>query len=116
MARTPLAVALVITAAALAGCSSSKSDVRADVSPSPSSTVALARPVVTEQFTPLDCDDNITIGMEGCAEADVLKADAKINASLKTLWTRGDASSRQLLVTAHAAWLAYRGAACASQA
>ncbi|MGA3221293.1 MAG: lysozyme inhibitor LprI family protein [Acidimicrobiales bacterium] len=74
-------------------------------------------PVITEQFNPpLACNQQSNLGVEGCAERQVDRADARVNAEVKVLFRFVyDNASRRDLVTAESAWLAYRTADCTSQ-
>jgi len=73
-------------------------------------------PVLKERFDLLDCDQNTTTGMEGCAEQEWLNADRKVDAEVRKLWLNTDVVGRRLLVAAQATWVDYRDAACASDA
>jgi uncharacterized protein YecT (DUF1311 family) len=74
-------------------------------------------PVITERFNPpLACNQQSNLGVQGCAERQVDRGDARINAEVKVLFrTVYDTASRRGLVTAESAWLAYRTADCTSQ-
>jgi uncharacterized protein YecT (DUF1311 family) len=81
----------------------------------------LNAPVIHEVFTPLGCPASkaaaqTTLGMEGCYEKTILKADAQINAVAKKIFSllRTDAA-RQHFITAQTAWLTYRNADCTSE-
>jgi SAM-dependent methyltransferase len=68
---------------------------------------------VSEVFTPLPCTADTTIGMDGCAEHRVLRADMTINRDLKRLWrTAANNAARAHIAAAQAAWQDYRKAAC----
>jgi uncharacterized protein YecT (DUF1311 family) len=82
----------------------------------------LAPPRIHEKFTPLPCptaqaEAQTTLGMEGCSEQAILKADSKIDAVAKRIFAllRSQAA-RQRFVAAQRAWLTYRNADCASVA
>jgi uncharacterized protein YecT (DUF1311 family) len=74
-------------------------------------------PVVTEQFNPpFTCNQKSNLGVQGCAERQLDRGDARINAEVKLLFSvLYDNASRRALVSAEAAWLAYRRADCTSQ-
>jgi uncharacterized protein YecT (DUF1311 family) len=74
-------------------------------------------PVITEQFNPpFACNQQSNLGVQGCAERQVDRADDRINAEVKVLFlVLYDNASRRDLVTAESAWLAYRAADCTSQ-
>lgn len=71
---------------------------------------------MTEVFTPLPCQGQTTIGMEGCAEHSVLRSDVVINRELRRLWhDAANAAAREHITSAQQAWVAYRKAACLSE-
>ncbi|HTW07215.1 MAG TPA: lysozyme inhibitor LprI family protein [Acidimicrobiales bacterium] len=76
-----------------------------------------APPVVTETFgsSPLVCDPNTTVGMEGCGEHKVLADDRQLNADIRVIWARLTATGKADFAKAQADWLAYRRADCQSQ-
>ena len=102
----------------LSACSGSSSSPATPPSASATPTASSAdrAPRVAEVFTPLPCQPNTTIGMEGCAEHRVLRADVVINRDLAALWRRAsNPAARQHLVDAQTAWVAYRKATCISE-
>ncbi len=116
MRKTSLVVSAV---AALAGLTvapaASTSALAAAKSPAP--PAAPKPPVITEQFNPpFACNQQNNLGVEGCAERQVDRADDRINAEVKVLFgVLYDNASRRDLVTAESSWLAYRTADCTSQ-
>ncbi len=73
-------------------------------------------PVIHESFTPLRCNPNNTLGMEGCAEHQVLKTDAQINAEVKVVFKLLRSNQARVhFVAAERAWLSYRTATCNSR-
>ena len=70
---------------------------------------------MTEVFTPLPCNPNTTVGMEGCAEHRILRADAVVNRRVQLIWDRSTAAGQSHLADAQTAWVAYRKAACLSE-
>jgi uncharacterized protein YecT (DUF1311 family) len=76
-----------------------------------------APPVVTETFgsSPMSCDPNTTVGMEGCGERKVLADDKQLNADIRVIWARLDPSGQRDFAKAQAAWLTYLRADCSSQ-
>ena len=81
------------------------------------STTKLRPPVITETFTRLACSQSSTVGMEGCAEAQLLKGDALLNREVHLLFTLLPTKSQQRsFVRAEKAWLAFRAADCQSTA
>ncbi len=81
------------------------------------SVAAPKPPVITEPFNPpFACNQQNNLGVEGCAERQVDRGDARINAEVKVLFgVLYDNASRRDLVKAESSWLAYRSADCASQ-
>jgi uncharacterized protein YecT (DUF1311 family) len=78
---------------------------------------ALRPPVITEAFKPvLACNENTTIGQEGCGERQVLAADKRLDGDVSVIFTllRDNAAVRSF-VTAETTWLTYRNEDCASQ-
>ncbi len=86
-------------------------DAKAKVVPAP------APPAITEQFKPvLPCNNNTTLGQEGCAEHEVVAADRQLNADIKVVFgLLADDTARQDFVAAQMAWTRYRSADCSSQ-
>jgi uncharacterized protein YecT (DUF1311 family) len=77
----------------------------------------LRPPVITEAFKPvLACNENTTIGQEGCGERQVLAADTRLDGDVRVIFTllRDNAAARGF-VTAETTWLTYRNEDCASQ-
>ena len=70
---------------------------------------------MTEVFTPLPCDPNTTVGMEGCAEHRILRADAVVNRQVQLIWDSSTVDGQAHLADAQTAWEAYRKAACVSE-
>jgi uncharacterized protein YecT (DUF1311 family) len=95
----------------------------AGLAPSPGAAGATASvpaprpPVIVEPFNPpFACNQQSNLGVTGCAEREVDTWDARIDAEVKFLFRfLYDNASRRHLVTAQAAWLAYRTADCTSQ-
>jgi uncharacterized protein YecT (DUF1311 family) len=124
---------LLVIALGLGGCSSSGStpSERQVTSPPtatlPTSTPPTATPtappvgvpLVTEAFTLLPCpaDPVSTLELEGCAEHRIVRLDRQINADAKALYaSMSDPKAREHFVDAQQAWIAYRQAACLSEA
>lgn len=84
------------------------------------SAAAPSAPVIKEPFesAPLPCEgspsNRTTVQQEGCAEQQILKTDAKINALNKSIFTLLSATQKKQFITANTAWLAYRHADCVS--
>jgi uncharacterized protein YecT (DUF1311 family) len=78
---------------------------------------AISAPVVTEDFKPvLPCNQNTTIGQEGCGEHEVLVADKELNADVKIIFDLLSKASDGAFVTAQTTWATYRAEDCTSQA
>ena len=82
----------------------------------PTSASAPTLPVLRESFTVTPCNEGTTIGAEGCAERDTLRADARVNALVRRLWLNDDLAGQRLLADAQRDWTTYRDAACRSDA
>ena len=81
------------------------------------SASAISAPVVTEDFKPvLPCNQNTTIGQEGCGEREVLVADKELNADVKIIFDLLGKASDRAFVTAQTTWATYRTEDCTSQA
>jgi uncharacterized protein YecT (DUF1311 family) len=78
---------------------------------------ALKAPVITEDFRPvLPCDQNTTVGQEGCAEHHVLAADRQLNADIRAVFGfLADDAARRDFVGAQMTWTSYRRSDCISQ-
>jgi uncharacterized protein YecT (DUF1311 family) len=75
----------------------------------------LRPPVIKEPFTPLPCHHGTTIGLEGCAEGQLLSADRRIDEQVKLLFKEiSIARRRQNFVAVENEWLAYRKADCSA--
>jgi uncharacterized protein YecT (DUF1311 family) len=75
----------------------------------------LTPPVITEHFTLLPCNKNTTIGMEGCAESQLLALDRRVNKEVALIFTElPTARQKREFNEAENAWFAYRGTDCQS--
>ena len=73
-------------------------------------------PVVRENFTPLACDTNTTIGLEGCAEHRIAHEDRLINRLRSRVFqSLFDNAARRRFILAENDWFTYRQAACRSE-
>lgn len=80
------------------------------------SAVTLRAPVIKEVFTPLKCiHDKTTLGIEGCAEQQILRSDKSIGSLNTKIFTKLSASGKKDFVNGHNAWLKYRTAYCLSE-
>jgi hypothetical protein len=80
----------------------------------------LSAPIIRESFTPLACSGSpqhrSTLGLEGCAEQQILGTDKKIDALNRTIFAMlVDNAARRRFIAGHKAWLAYRRAFCLSR-
>lgn len=76
---------------------------------------ALQPPVITEHFTRLPCHQNTTIGLEGCAEGQLLRADKRLNEQVALVFDLFPTTKqRRQFVKAETSWFSYRGADCQS--
>ncbi|MGD0809623.1 MAG: lysozyme inhibitor LprI family protein [Acidimicrobiales bacterium] len=77
---------------------------------------ALSAPVITEHFEPvLPCNQNTTLGQEGCGEHEVLAADKQLNADVKIVFALLGNAAARAFVTAETTWMTYRTEDCTSQ-
>lgn len=87
-----------------------------------SGTTGLQPPAVTEPFTPLPCpkdpvERQTTVGIKACLGQRIVKSDKAINTLVKAIFGhRPDDTGRRKVIAAEKAWLAYREAACSSEA
>jgi uncharacterized protein YecT (DUF1311 family) len=80
-----------------------------------SSATTPTPPVITEPFTPLPCHHGTTLGLEGCAEGQLLTADRRINDEVKLLLNVIPTSHQQRsFVAVEREWMAYRKADCST--
>ena len=78
---------------------------------------ALSAPVITEDFKPvLPCNQDTTVGQEGCGEHEVLAADKQLNADVKIILDLLGKGANRAYVTAQTTWITYRTEDCISQA
>jgi len=73
-------------------------------------------PILRETFTLLPCNSRTTLGLEGCAEHQLVIADREVN-RLRHVVTAAlfDGAARQRFFLAESLWLEYRQAACRSE-
>jgi uncharacterized protein YecT (DUF1311 family) len=78
-------------------------------------TTKLRPPVITEHFTRLPCNKNTTLGMEGCAELQLLSADRRLNEEVAIVFELYRTNGQKLdFVKAEKLWFTYRGSDCQS--
>ena len=83
----------------------------------PATHPAISVPLLREDFTLLPCSQLTTIGLEGCAEHQILRLDAGINTLRKYVFTTLRTSApRNDFVDAEIAWTAYRSSSCRGEA
>jgi uncharacterized protein YecT (DUF1311 family) len=71
--------------------------------------------VITEPVTPLPCHHGTTLGLEGCAEGQLLSTDRRVNKEVKLLFTViPTAHQKQSFVQVEREWLAFRKADCST--
>jgi uncharacterized protein YecT (DUF1311 family) len=88
----------------LASCGSS--------SPSSTTTTTAVSPVITEHFTKLPCNHTNTLGLEGCAEGQLLSADHRIDDEVKLLFSLVPKAQQKSLRSAQKVFLTYRKSTC----
>ncbi len=102
-----------------AGCGGSSSGGRppqaANSTTASSATTRTKPPRISEPFTRLPCNPNTTIGMEGCAERRILRADSEVDRLVQLIWDKSTAAGKSHLGQAQTAWQAYRKGACISE-
>lgn len=78
---------------------------------------ALRPPVIAEAFRPvLACDENTTIGQEGCGEHQVLAADKRLDGDVRVVFSLLTGTvAAESFVRAETTWLTYRDEDCTSQ-
>jgi uncharacterized protein YecT (DUF1311 family) len=97
--------AVAATGLLLASCGSS--------SPKTSTTShGATAPVITEHFTKLPCNHKNTLGLEGCAEGQLLSTDKRIDKEVTLLFSLVPKAQQKSLVTAETVFLKYRSATC----
>ena len=75
----------------------------------------LKTPVIKENFTKLPCNHKTTLGLEGCAEGQLVSADHQINLQVALVLTSMSTNSQKAdFVKAENLWFAFRGADCMS--
>jgi uncharacterized protein YecT (DUF1311 family) len=80
------------------------------------SAATLKPPVIKEVFTPLKCThDETTLGIEGCAEQQLLKSDKTIDSLNAKIFTKLSTGGKKDFINGHDAWLKYRTAYCLSE-
>jgi uncharacterized protein YecT (DUF1311 family) len=97
---------LVASGVALASCGSG--------SPTSTTTTTAASPVITEHFTKLPCNHKNTLGLEGCAEGQLLSADRRIDNEVKLLFSLVPKAQQKSLASAQKVFLTYRKSTCTS--
>jgi uncharacterized protein YecT (DUF1311 family) len=95
---------LVVAGVVLASCGSS--------APKTSTSTGLTAPVIAEHFTRLPCNQNNTIGLEGCAETQLLEGDHRIDREVKLLFSLVPKRQQKDLVRTESEFLIYRHDAC----
>lgn len=85
----------------------------------PAGAATLTAPVIHETFTVLPCSGKVgartTLQLEGCAEHQVVAADAKIDALNVKIFALLTSTSQQVaFTTGHNSWLAFRRKFCLS--
>jgi uncharacterized protein YecT (DUF1311 family) len=95
---------LAAAGVALASCGSG--------SPTTSTTTTAPSPVISEHFTKLPCNHKNTLGLEGCAEGQLLSADRRIDKEVKLLFSLVPKAQQKSLASAQKEFLAYRKSTC----
>ena len=83
--------------------------------PAAASTHSSGPPLITENFSPLACHSNTTLGLEGCAEARLTRADLLVNRELYVTFSQlTTADARRAFDRSEISWMTYRRNACLS--
>lgn len=81
---------------------------------SPSST-SITTPVLRENFTLLACSQSNTLGLEGCAEHQIVALDKQINELRRQVFSLlRVVSARRSFVNGELSWTSYRSSFCLS--
>jgi uncharacterized protein YecT (DUF1311 family) len=85
---------------------------------SQSAAASPSAPVIHEKFTLLPCPSKprTTLQLEGCAEHKVIATDRTIDSLNAKVFTKLRSAGQGAFVRANADWLAYRDAACTTEA
>lgn len=79
-------------------------------------TTPITVPVLKENFTLLACNQSTTIGLEGCAEHQIVALDAQINGLRRHVFASlTSAGARRNFVNAEVSWSTYRTSLCLSE-
>jgi uncharacterized protein YecT (DUF1311 family) len=81
-------------------------------SPKSSTTTVPTTPVITEHFTKLPCNHKNTLGLEGCAEGQLLSTDRRIDNEVKLLFSLVPKAQQKTLRSAQKVFLTYRKSTC----
>jgi uncharacterized protein YecT (DUF1311 family) len=102
-------ILLACAAASLALCAGAASQ---------SAAASLSAPVVHEKFTVLSCPSKprTTLQLEGCAEHKVIATDKTIDSLNAKVFAKLRGAGQSAFVKTNADWLAYRDAACTTEA
>ncbi|MBW4077427.1 MAG: DUF1311 domain-containing protein [Acidobacteria bacterium] len=81
-----------------------------------SHTTLIAPPMLKEDFTLLACTQSNTLGLEGCAEHQIVALDKQINSLRRHVFsTLVVAGARRDFVRAEVSWTSYRSSLCQSE-
>jgi uncharacterized protein YecT (DUF1311 family) len=77
-----------------------------------SPTTSVTTPVITEHFTKLPCNHKNTLGLEGCAEGQLVSADRRIDNEVKLLFSLVPKAQQKSLTSSQKVFLTYRKSTC----
>ena len=97
---------LAVAGVLLASCGSG--------SPTTATTTTVVTPVITEHFTKLPCNHKNTLGLEGCAEGQLLSADRRIDNEVKLLFSLIPKAQQKSLTSSQKVFLTYRKSTCSA--
>ena len=82
----------------------------------PAPTTAMTVPVLGEKFTLLPCSQANTLGLEGCAEHQIVALDAQINSLRRRVYSSLTfIGARRNFVKGEVQWTSYRSSLCLSE-
>jgi uncharacterized protein YecT (DUF1311 family) len=81
-------------------------------SPTSSTTTTVVTPIISEHFTKLPCNHKNTLGLEGCAEGQLLSADRRIDNEVKLLFSLIPRAQQKSLTSSQKVFLTYRKSTC----
>ncbi|MHB1210283.1 MAG: lysozyme inhibitor LprI family protein [Acidimicrobiales bacterium] len=104
---------VIVVAAFLLGHEFSRQPSPAKSSPP---TTVITVPILRENFTLLACSQSNTLGLEGCAEHQIVALDAQINSLRRRVYSSlAFVGARRNFVNGEVSWTSYRSSLCLSE-